>query len=70
MGNFNDIAIVKRMKSLLWRASMMAIIAFVAFVSSHLTQLEMPTWLVTILGLGLGEVSKYLNTKESVLESA
>lgn len=65
MGNFNDNPIVKRVKSLLWRALMMGIIAFVAFVSSHLTSLELPTWLVTVLGLGLGEVSKYLNTKET-----
>ncbi len=54
---------VKRLKSLLWRAGMMAIAFFVQFLLENLKVLELDPTLTTVIGLGLGEVSKWLNTK-------
>jgi hypothetical protein len=53
-----------RLKSLLWRGGMMALAAFVAFIAQNLDGLQLPVWVITILGLALGEVSKYLNTQK------
>lgn len=54
---------VKRLKSLLWRAGMMTIAFFVQFLLENLKVLELDPTLTTVIGLGLGEVSKWLNTK-------
>jgi hypothetical protein len=52
-----------RVKSLLWRAGMMGLAAALATVVQNLSSLEIPGEWVTLIGLILGEVSKYLNTK-------
>lgn len=54
----------KRIKSLLWRAGMMALAVFIDYVASNLGILDLPVWGVGVLGLALGELSKYLNTKK------
>lgn len=51
----------KRIKSLLWRGAMMTIAFMVDFLMQNLAGLEMSPILTTVIGLGLGEVSKYLN---------
>ena len=53
----------KRLKSLLWRAAMMALAGFLDVVVQELGGLNMPDALTLLLGLGFGEVSKYLNNK-------
>ncbi len=53
--------IITRTKSLLWRAGMMAIAGGVAYVAEHLAGIGLPPIATAILGLLLGEVSKYLN---------
>ncbi len=58
-----DSQLTKRIKSLLWRAVMMAIAVFVASVSDGLVGLELPIIITGVLGLVLGEVSKFLNSK-------
>ena len=52
-----------RIKSLLWRAAMMAIVAGIDVVLQELTMFNMPDAVTLILGLVLGEVSKFLNNK-------
>lgn len=51
----------KRLKSFFWRLSGMVVVAVLAFVIDNATLLEIPPYLVVILGLILGEVTKYLN---------
>ena len=53
---------IKRLKSFAWRAVMVGIIAALAWVIDNLGILELPVYVQGILGLMLGEVSKYLNT--------
>jgi len=53
----------KRFMSLVWRSGMMAIAFFVQVLLENLNVLELDSTLTTVIGLGLGEVSKWLNTK-------
>ena len=53
--------ILKRVKSLLWRAAMMGLATMAAFLLDNVNMLELsPGWTV-FAGLVLGEVSKWLN---------
>lgn len=52
---------LKRLKSFGWRTLMMVLAFGVAFLLENLSLLELDPTLVTILGLVLGEVSKFLN---------
>jgi hypothetical protein len=51
----------KRLKSFSWRLGGMVVVAVLAFVVDNATLLEIPPYLVVVLGLILGEVTKYLN---------
>lgn len=51
-----------RLKSLAWRVGMMGLVAIVAFAIDNASLLSLPSWTVVILGLVMGEISKYLNT--------
>jgi hypothetical protein len=56
--------LIKRIKSLLWRGSMMALAVLVSFLLDNVSSLDLPQWATVVLGLGLGELSKYLNTRK------
>lgn len=56
----------KRFYSFVWRTSMMVIAAFVAFLLDNLGLLGLSPQVTVLLGLILGEVSKWLNTKPVV----
>jgi hypothetical protein len=51
----------KRIKSLAWRAGMMAIAVFLGSVSENIGLLELSPQVTVLIGLVLGEVSKWLN---------
>lgn len=53
--------IVKRLKSFLWRAGCVAAIAGASWASENLGLLELPVWLQGLVGLGLAEITKWLN---------
>ena len=55
--------LVKRIKSLAWRGGMVALAAFIAFVAKNLGDFEMNEQITVLLGLVLGELSKFLNSK-------
>lgn len=57
-----DSQFTKRLKSLLWRAGMMGVAAIVTFLSAHLIDLQVSPTVTAVIGLVLGEVSKWLNT--------
>ena len=52
-----------RIKSLLWRAGMMAIVTILDVVAQGITEFSLPVSVVVIAGLILGEVSKHINNK-------
>lgn len=56
-----DSELKKRSKAFAWRLGMMIAAAVVAFVAENLGLFNLPPQLVVVLGLVLGEVSKYLN---------
>lgn len=56
-----QITLQKRLKSFLWRLSMATLAFIVSWVLSNLELLELDTTVTVVLGLILGEVSKYLN---------
>jgi hypothetical protein len=55
----------KRLKSFAWRTGMMVVAVTADFVLQNLTSLNLTPLAVTMLGLVLGEVSKYLNEQLS-----
>lgn len=52
---------VKRLKSFAWRTGMMVLAFGAAFALENLHLLDLNPAMVTLLGLVLGEVSKFLN---------
>jgi len=57
-----------RLKSFAWRLGMM-VLAFIAnYISTNLSGLELSPTTTVIIGLVLGEVSKFLNTEISKLK--
>lgn len=56
--------LLKRAKSFMWRGAMMALAVFVTYAMENLDMLELPAVATVLLGLVLGEVSKYLNTQK------
>lgn len=58
----NDSTLIKRIKSLAWRAGMMGLAAIVAYVADNLGVLELNPVVTTIAGLVFGEISKFLNS--------
>jgi hypothetical protein len=55
--------LMNRIKSLLWRVSMMTIAFFVSAITENLEMLELSGQATVFLGLIFGEISKYLNRK-------
>lgn len=52
-----------RAKSFVWRLLMMIVAATVAFLSENLNLFDLSPQATVVLGLFLGEVTKYLNAK-------
>lgn len=61
-----DSQLVKRIKSLAWRAGMMALAVFITVIADNAASLELHPTVTVILGLVLGEISKFLNQTKSV----
>ena len=51
----------KRIKSFSWRLGGMCVASVLAFIIDNATLFEIPTYMVILLGLLAGEISKYLN---------
>ena len=51
----------KRFKSFAWRVGMIVIVVLLDAVLANIGILELPTWAVGLIGLALGEVSKFLH---------
>ena len=56
--------LIKRIKSFLWRGAMVGLAFMFAWLAENVGLLEVDATITTILGLVLGEVSKWLNTKK------
>lgn len=57
----NKVVLSNRIKSLLWRLGAMAVAILLQFVIVNLELLNIPAELTVLIGLILGEVSKFLN---------
>ena len=56
---------LKRLKSFVWRLGMVTVVFALEWVSGNVGLLELSPQVTMVLGLIAGEVSKYLNTKQS-----
>ncbi len=54
--------IIKRLKSLGWRVAMFAIVGLVDLAIASLSDFNLPNQITAILGLVLGEISKFIST--------
>lgn len=54
--------LLKRIKSFLWRLGGYLLAAALVWISEHLGELQLPTYITAILTLLIGELTKYLNT--------
>lgn len=59
--------LIKRAKSLGWRVGMFVAVSVVAFLADNIGLLNLNPYLVTIVSLGLSEVTKYLNSQQQVM---
>ncbi len=55
----------KRLKSLVWRTAMLCVAFALSQIVEGLSTLQLDPSVTVFLGLVLGEISKYLNTKAS-----
>lgn len=51
-----------RLKSFLWRLGVTVAIALVAWLGENLELFDLPVWVVGMVALILGEVTKFLNS--------
>ena len=56
--------LIKRIKSFIWRFASVSLVAGLSWTSKNLGMLEIPVAYQGVIGLILGEVTKYLNTKK------
>lgn len=57
--------LIKRLQSFAWRLGAMLAVAMVAFIAQNLDLLHVNPELQILIGLILGEVTKWLNTRNS-----
>ena len=57
----NKQILINRLKSLAWRLGMMVLAVFVTFLAENLELFNLSGELTILLGLILGEISKWLN---------
>lgn len=50
-----------RLKSFLWRLGGIILAYVLAFASENIGLFDLPIWTITIIGLIIGEITKYLN---------
>ena len=62
-----DEQLIKRLKSFLWRTGMMGVAAALAFALDNINMLELSPLGTTLLGLFLGEVSKYVRENSKTI---
>jgi len=54
--------LISRLKSLVWRVGMFALLMGTEFVAQNVGLFSLPTWSVALVSYNLSEVTKYLNT--------
>lgn len=58
--------LVNRVKSLGWRVGMMLAAGLIAIATEAISSVQLPGGMVVLLGLVLGEISKYINARLSL----
>ena len=58
----NKIKLIKRFKSFAWRTGGMVAVMGLEFMAVNLELFDLPMVLTVILGLAVGELTKYYNT--------
>jgi len=51
----------KRIKSFAWRGGAIAVVALLGFIAENIGDFNLPVYVITIVGLVCGEITKYLN---------
>ena len=62
--------IIKRIRSFAWRFLCVALVAGLSWAGENLVGLGLPVWAVGIVGLLLGEVSKWFRDNTNLLGKA
>ena len=53
--------LIKRTKSFAWRLGGLCAIAILNFIADQVGLFDLPYWAVGLLGVGIGEATKYFN---------
>lgn len=69
ISSMNKEQIKKRLWSLLWRIGMMVVIVIVDWLGKNIGIFNLSASVVVVIGLILGEISKYLNQKKSPVDA-
>lgn len=59
-----EVLLGKRFKSFYWRGGMMLLAGFIQVILDSATDLQLSNTVTIVLGLVLGEISKFLNTSK------
>lgn len=65
MKKIKEVLTSPRFKSFYWRSGMMVVAAFVSLLAENVSSFEFSPQVTVVLGLVLGEISKYLNTTKN-----
>ena len=55
-----------RILSFAWRASVMGTVAILGYIAANIGQFDLPVYVVTIVGLICGELTKWLNNEYQI----
>lgn len=61
----NKVELIKRLKSFMWRFATMAVAITVSFFADNLDLFHISGEVSVVIGLILGEITKYMNNKKS-----
>lgn len=61
----NKAELIKRLKSFMWRFATMAVAITVSFLADNLNLFHVSGETAVVLGLILGEITKYMNNRNS-----
>jgi len=64
----NKAIFVKRFKSFLWRLGGIAAVTLLDFIADTIGLFDLAPGVVVVVGLIVGEITKYLNTKKPIIE--
>jgi len=56
----------KRLLSFIWRLGAIMVVAGLSFILENISEIGLPVWIVGVVGLAVGELTKWINNKYQI----